>query len=396
MDLNEFAKSYIRLGLRINKHINGYVEHYYGPPKLKKMVDIEEKYSPLILLNDCRVLIAQLPKQGFEKKRYKFLDKTLIAIETTLKTLNGEKIPYLELVEKLFDFKPILYDDNFFYSLATKADKLYKGKGTLSERIKKYAIQRTIPADRLKFAFMKALRIVQTRTKELFPNMLPDNEEVEIVEVEDQSWSLYCWYLGNYASRIEIDITNVHYWTQLLNIMCHEGYPGHHTERTVRENLLYRAKGYFESSILLIYTPEMVVSEGIGVTAESVLFNPIESARILLEEIHPNSKIEDSIEVLTKQSEIRRGFRRFESNMAYNKYIHKWTDDELIKYAKTFKVIPDAGIKAILKFISDDLWAPYVLVYQGERLITEKFGNRPPLKHFRRLIIGQTLPSDLL
>ena len=82
--------------------------------------------------------------------------------------------------------------------------------------------------------------------------------------------------------------------------------------------------------------------------------------------------------------------------MAYNKYIHKWTDDELIKYAKTFKVIPDAGIKAILKFISDDLWAPYVLVYQGERLITEKFGNRPPLKHFRRLIIGQTLPSDLL
>ena len=396
MDLNEFAKSYICLGLRINKHINGYVEHYYGPPKLKKMVDIEEKYSPLILLNDCRVLIAQLPKQGFEKKRYKFLDKTLIAIETTLKTLNGEKIPYLELVEKLFDFKPILYDDNFFYSLATKADKLYKGKGTLSERIKKYAIQRTIPADRLKFAFMKALRIVQTRTKELFPNMLPDNEEVEIVEVEDQSWSLYCWYLGNYASRIEIDITNVHYWTQLLHIMCHEGYPGHHTERTVRENLLYRAKGYFESSILLIYTPEMVVSEGIGVTAESVLFNPIESARILLEEIHPNSKIEDSIEVLTKQSEIRRGFRRFESNMAYNKYIHKWTDDELIKYAKTFKVIPDAGIRAILKFISDDLWAPYVLVYQGERLITEKFGNRPPLKHFRRLIIGQTLPSDLL
>ena len=36
MELDDFAKDYILLGLRINKHIDGYVEHYYGPPKLKK------------------------------------------------------------------------------------------------------------------------------------------------------------------------------------------------------------------------------------------------------------------------------------------------------------------------------------------------------------------------
>ena len=58
-------------------------------------------------------------------------------------------------------------------------------------------------------------------------------------------------------------------------------------------------------------------------------------------------------------------------------------------------MIPDKGIRAILKFISDELWAHYVLVYQGERLITEKFGNRPSPKHFRRLLTEQTLPSDL-
>ena len=159
MELNDFAIKYLCLGLRTNKHIDGYVEHYYGPPKLKKMVDMEEKCSPITLLKDCRDLIAQLPKQGFDKKRYKFLDKTLTAIETTLKTLNGEKIPYLEQVEKLFDFKPVLYDDNFFYSLTSKADELYKGKGPLSERIKKYAKQRTIPPDLLKNTFMNALRI---------------------------------------------------------------------------------------------------------------------------------------------------------------------------------------------------------------------------------------------
>ena len=140
----------------------------------------------------------------------------------------------------------------------------------------------------------------------------------------------------------------------------------------------------------------MVISEGIGVTAVNVLFDHTERAQILLEKIHPNPKIEDTLETLTKQSEVREGFRRFESNLAYHKYVHKWSDDKLIKYAKSFKIITDMAIKSILGFISNKLWAPYVFTYQGERLITEKFGNRPSPKHFRKLLIEQTLPSDLL
>ena len=114
MDLNEFAKSYICLGLRINKHLDGYVEHYYGPPELKKMVDIEEKLSPIKLLKDCQNLEKSLPNQGFEQRRYRFLSKTLTAIDTILRILNGESFPYLEQSKKLFDMEPVLYDDAFF------------------------------------------------------------------------------------------------------------------------------------------------------------------------------------------------------------------------------------------------------------------------------------------
>ncbi|MFW9951588.1 MAG: hypothetical protein ACFFKA_15845, partial [Candidatus Thorarchaeota archaeon] len=96
-----------------------------------------------------------------------------------------------------------------------------------------------------------------------------------------------------------------------------------------------------------------------------------------------------------KQSEIREGFRRFEGNLAYHKYVDKWNDNELRKYANDFQVIPDEGIKAMLNFISDDIWAPYILVYQGERLISEKFGNRPSPEDFRKLLTEQTLPSEL-
>ena len=272
---------------------------------------------------------------------------------------------------------------------------MYKGNGTLSERMKRIATQRTIPSNRLLNLYMKAIQLVKTRTKELFSELLPDNEKIEISKVENQSWHMYCWYKGNYTSKIEINTSNYHYWTHLLYNACHEGYPGHHTERAAKEKLLYRKKGYFECSILLIYSPEMVISEGIGVTAEDIIFSPTESIRSLIEDIHVVPKNEVSIENLIGQSEIRRGFRRFESNLAYHKYVNKWDDNKLIDYTKNFKIIPYTSIRALLNFISDKLWAPYAMTYQGERLITEKYGIRPSPKDFRRLLTEQTLPSDL-
>jgi len=395
MELNEFARSYLCLGLRINKHIPGYVEYYYGPPELKKKVDLEELISPRILLKDCKSLKTLLKKQDFEKKRYRFLDKTLTAIKTTLRTLNGEKIPYLEQVEKIFDIKPVIYDE-FLYTLTSKAEKLYKGNGTLPERIKRYSELRKIPLNKLKTLFLRAFEIAQIKTNEIFPNLLPDDEKIQVAEVKDRAWTLYCWYKGNFSSIIEINIEKVLYWTTLLNNACHEGYPGHHTERTVKEEYLFRRKGYFESSISLIYSPEMVISEGIGLTAESVIFKPYESVQILLEEIYPNHKNDDPSEALLEQSEIRRGFMGFNGNLAYHKYVDKWSEDKLWKYARSYKVIPDVGIKTHLEFISDEKWAIYALSYQGERLITEKLGSRPSPKQFRKLLIEQTLPSDLI
>ena len=81
MELDDFAKGYILLGLRINKHINGYVEHYYGPPKFKKIVDSEELSSPNKLLINWKNLKTKFQKQDFEKNRYRFLDSTLTAIK---------------------------------------------------------------------------------------------------------------------------------------------------------------------------------------------------------------------------------------------------------------------------------------------------------------------------
>jgi len=396
MDLDDFAKNYLSLGLRINKYIDGYVEHYYGPPEIKRKVDLEDKLSPKDLLKDYYNLYKQLEKQTFETKRLKFFDKTFIAIETILRKLNGDKILYLEQVEKFFDFIPKLYDDEFFYELSLKADKAYKGEGNLSQRIENYVKKRKIPKKQLKALFIKALYIAKEKTIKKFPNLLPENENIEVKRVKGQSWAMYNWYLGNFSSRIDINVEKFYYWTSLLPFACHEGYPGHHTARCVKDNLLYRNKGYFENCISLIYTPEFVIYEGMGTIAEDVIFDVEEITRILLELFCSNPDDEDTLETLIQQCEIRRGFRRFNHNVAYHKHINGWEEEDLIAYCNEFKVPSKSNIESILKFISDDIWAPYALAYQGERIIKERFGDPPPPKHFSKLITGQYLPSDLI
>ena len=175
--------------------------------------------------------------------------------------------------------------------------------------------------------------------------MLPDGERVEVTEVKNQSWPFYCWYQGNFLSRVDINIEQNHYWTHLLNVVCHEVYPGHHTERLVREQRLYLGKDYFETSILLIYSPEMVISEGIGMLAEKTLFDQTERSKILLQCFSLNPKKEDSPEDIMNQNEIREGFEKFKFNLAYHKYVDNWDNDKLLKYCESFEVLPYRVLK---------------------------------------------------
>ncbi|MFX1389681.1 MAG: hypothetical protein ACFE9Z_06420 [Promethearchaeota archaeon] len=395
-DLNDFAVGYFTLGLRINKHINGYVEHYYGPPEIKRKIDLEEKLSPKVLLDNFNNLKRKLDKQNFESNRLNFFNKTFTAIETILKKLSGEKIPYLEQVEKLFDFTPKLYDEDVFHYLSSKAEKAYKGEGSLPQRMKNYIKKRKIPVELLKTLYIKSLNIAREKTKVKFPNLLPKEEFVDVKLVKDVHWSMYNWYLGEFKSRIDINIDINQYWTNLLFFACHEGYPGHHTDRCAKNVLLYHNKGYFENCISLIYTPEFVIYEGMGELAQDVIFNIEEIAEISLRNLSFQTYEYDTLDSLIQQYEIKKGFRGFNQNLAYFKHIKGWKDEKLIKYSEQFKYLSKQNIIVTLNFISDDVWAPYVLAYQGERIIREKFGDPPNLKFFRKLISEKVLPSDLV
>ncbi len=395
-----FETEFLLLPLRIDKHNKGYVDFYIGPKKIRKIVDNEVITSPNKLLTDCKALQKGLFKQGYDKKRERYLEKMLTAMRTSIEILNGVEIPFKEQFLRLYDVVLQPANESELDNLKEEFNAAYGGLGSLEKRMNDLRVRRTVPEGKVFELFKKALDITRERTKELFVNFLPQKERIviELVNNNDEvKWAYYNWYKGNFCSRIEVNPNYNMYWTAFLYAAAHEAYPGHHTEFAIKERVLYRELDQFEHSILLLHSPKLILSEGIAELAVEVLFSNREAVEISLREFCPDSSNEDSLEIMMAQNKVKRKLTLFWYSFAYHALIDKYKDEELIRYGTNFEIVNKENIKVQLKKLSDPVYSKNAFMYNlGSNLIKHKYGELPSIKDFRYLLVNPILPSDLL
>ncbi len=399
MKLSEFGENFITLAHRIDKHNKGYIDFYIGPKKLREIVDNEAITSPNILLTDCNALQKDLLKQGYNKKRERYLEKLLRAMETSIEILNDTEISIEEQFLRLYDVILQPAQESELDNLKEEINAAYGGLGSLEKRMNDIRVRRTVPEETVFELFKKALNITRERTKELYIDLLPQKERVilELVNNNDKAkWSYYNWYLGNYSSRIELNPKYNIYWSSLLSAAAHEGYPGHHMEFAIKEQCLYRKLYQFEHSLLILHSPKIIVTEGIGNLAISVIFSDRDAAEISLREFCPDTSKTDIIDVLASQNKVRRKISLFWYNLAYRALIEKYSTEELIRYGKNFEVFSEDTIQNNLKRMSDPVYSKNAFLYDlGSNLIRNRYGIIPSVKNFQNLLENAILPSDL-
>ncbi|MBY8988017.1 MAG: hypothetical protein KGD61_06145, partial [Candidatus Lokiarchaeota archaeon] len=240
------------------------------------------------------------------------------------------------------------------------------------------------------------------RTKELFINLLPENEQILLDLTQEKNddkikWACYEWYLGNYNSRLEVNPKFDMYWTVLLTYSAHEGYPGHHMEFSVKEKMLYRELNQFEHSILLVNSPKIVISEGIADIALNVLFSYREQAEIGLNEFCLDASKEYSLETMIAQNKVRNKLSLFWYNFAYHALIDNYTDEELFSYGRNYEIFGEDDLRNQIKRLNDPVYSKNAFIYNlGMNIIKKKYGEFPSAKDFRNLLINPILPSNLL
>ena len=236
----------------------------------------------------------------------------------------------------------------------------------------------------------------------MFINLLPEDEQILLDLTQEKNtgkikWTCYEWYLGNYNNRIEVNPKFNIYWTALLTYSAHEGYPGHHTEFSIKERILYRELNQFEHSILLLNSPKLLISEGIADLAINVLFSYRDQVGIGLNEFCPDVSKEDSPEAMITQYKVRHKLNLFWYNFAYHALIDNYTDEELFSYGRNYEIFGKDDLRNQIKRLNDPVYSKNAFTYNlGMNIIKKKYGEFPSAKDFRNLLINPILPSNLL
>ncbi|MHA1320607.1 MAG: hypothetical protein ACTSQ1_12465 [Promethearchaeota archaeon] len=397
--ISKFGEDFLLLALRIDKHIKGYVDFYYGPEKLRQIVENESLTSPNKLLKDSIALIKQLGGQGYNKEREHYIEKLLIAMKTSIEIIIGSEISIKDQFIKLYDVDLQPAKEAELDNLKEEYEEAYIGSGSLEERMNKLRITRKVPESKVFKFFKKAVDITEKQTKELFIDLLPKNERVIIDVVnsrEKVKWACYNWYMGKYVSRIEVNPNYQMYWTAFLTFSSHEAYPGHHTEFAIKEEKLYRELNQFEHSLLILHSPKLVVSEGIANKAISILFSNHEVAEIGLNEFCSDPLNEATLEELELQNIVKAKIPLFWYNFAYHALIDSYDEKELMRYGKNLEIYSDEDLIIGIEKMSNPAYSNNAFMYYLGNNILQKFGDVPSLKEFQNLLVNPILPSDLI
>ena len=400
------ARDYVLLALRLDQHIPGLVDGYFGAADLKAQVDMEQLRSATALRDDAIALRARVASEVSESDRSDWLDVQLIALETQAAALAGETLPYLEHVSRCFAFEPPRRDDRDFDAAAADIDALLPGDEPLAERLADWDAQFVIPVERLPTVVERLVARYRTRAARLFG--LPEGEDLRVSLVTDQPWSGYNWYDGGRRSRVDINTDLPVRATELIHVVAHETYPGHHLEHAWKEADLVDVRGRMESSVLLINTPECLISEGLADIGAGFAA-PDEELVDLLVEMYAQAGLEigrdpvaarDAAERSVALMVPRRVLVAIRGNAALLRHADGRSHEEVLDYLVDVGRYTRSVSEKRLEFIEHPLWRTYVFVYaEGEALLRRWLDQVPVADRparFGRLLHEQLTPGAIL
>lgn len=395
-------ETYVRLAFRIEKvfqtlYGRRFIDFYYGPSAWKVEEEGGSMLPPADLLRMAGQLGEALAKEPFEPHRATFLAKQQRAMETICRVLCGEVFSLEEEASRCFDIHPTWTPETQFEQALTLGETLLPGQGSLFERRQALTRRYTLCSEQsplvLRF-LQEALAEVRQRTQQMMA--LPAEEEVSVQTVTNRPGNLaFSGYLGGYHSRVEFNLDAPLDLSRFVEIMSHEGYPGHHVEAVLKERDLYRMRGYLEYSLALLIAPQTVISEGFAVLAPSMIFTPGEEQTWLAEHIYPVAGVEP---VAMDWEYMRRMFEwsmDAQGNAAFLLREGR-SDQEVVHYLRHHLMITEEEAQPMLVYLKIPFNAARIFSYTaGKRLLQPWLAQSDRRAAFVHLLTEQLSPSEL-
>jgi hypothetical protein len=392
--LDRLSTDYVTLAFGLERHIPGTVDAYYGPEEVKAAVLAGSPPSPETLVQQAEELLRGIPTSGLPESRAQYLTAQVRALHLAARRLTEVPVDYRDEVRIFFDIEPEATPAAVFDDAVRALDEALPGEGDVAARMIAWRKQFEVPVVVAREAIAPIADEARRRTASLVE--LPAGEEIDYAFVSDKPWSGYNWYLGDCRSLVELNTDLPLRINTLLGLLCHEGYPGHHTEHAIKEQTLYQAQGYGEHAIQLINTPECVISEGIATLAETIVFPDGEAEAWRAAQIYPIAGITGDPAREAQTAGAARHLRALGANAALMLHADGVPADEVVAYLMRYGLCDEQEARHRLRFIADPLWRAYVFTYHAGRDLLDAWlarGDRNA--RFVRLLREQVTPSQI-
>ena len=395
MNVDPIGRAYLRLAFQIDQLVPGFIDAYFGPPEWRAADEADGAIPPADLHHNAKALLRDIATISDELRR-EWLTQQVTAMLTTLRRVEGDTLPFDEELRLVYDIHPQWTDEREFDdALRVIGDLLPGPEGeSLADRLEAWDARFDVPKEKLLPLLAACRDEAQRRTRQLFA--LPQGEKVILQIVENQPWSAYNWYLGDYRSRVDVNTDLPVRANSMLGLMTHEGYPGHHTEHAIKEQRLYRQQGRAEACIQLINAPECVISEGLADLAREIIFTEPELEAWLRDEFYPQAGIVADVERDRAIAHALRKLRPVSGNAAF--LLHRDGADEqtVVSYLQHYGADTEKQARQSYRFISNPLFRSYVFNYHYGRELLDRYisaGDR--IARFRTLLEQPLTPSRI-
>ncbi len=184
------ARDYLLLALRLDQHIPGLVDGYFGPADLKAQVDMEQLRAPARLRDDAAALRdpARRPRSP-EPDRRAWLDAQLVALETQAAGARRRRaaVPRPRRRAASTTRRAWIPDERFDAAAAADRRAAPRRRARSTTGWRPGTPRSTIAVDRLPGGRRLARRALPRRAR---PTLfgLPDGEDLRVSLVRDQPW----------------------------------------------------------------------------------------------------------------------------------------------------------------------------------------------------------------
>ncbi|MDH4333759.1 MAG: hypothetical protein OEW24_00600 [Chloroflexota bacterium] len=394
--MDEVARRYLLLGLRLARHRPDLVGAYYGPPELAEAVAGEEPAPAAELHAEAMTLagmVSELPQETpGGGRRSAWLVSQLKAMSALSRRIGGEEIRFVDLVEELLEVSVSLEPESTFQAAHRLLDSALRGSGSLRERLDRHAACTAIPRGRELAVLVALTKVMRSQSRAQL--WLPEDESIVFEEAHGESWATKARYVGGGRSIVRVNCDLPVTIGRIVELAADQGYPGRHAAAAVKDVVLVVASRG-ELTLPVELSPQAVIAEGMASLAREVVMTDgelgYELGRLARAE---GMNVDVEAELVVQRA--RWLLAPAVGNAALALHQDEQPREQVRSYLRDVGLIEDARLVAALARLADPLWAAHSFAHiDGRRLVGEWLETHGQTHGYGRLMAEQLTPALL-